>query len=157
MTKDENYPKPEHYGDATVPAFGYELIRNELLPELLGKEAASILYWSGRKIARLYPMTSEEEVAAFFNQAGWGNLSLTDRGKNKLVFECQSALIESRIKDHPGTVLFTMEAGFLAQQIEMIHGYIAETYSDIRTGHHKKVIFNVKWDSRDIVESTPKD
>ncbi|MFT8363020.1 MAG: YslB family protein [Sporolactobacillus sp.] len=153
MIKNDTLPKPEHFGENTVPAFGYELIRNVLLPELLGKEEASILYWSGRKIAHLYPQASEEALTDFFQKAGWGNLSLTERGKNKIIFELNSPLVDARIKDHPATVLFTMEAGFLAEQVQTIHGYIAETYSDIRTGHHKKVIFTVKWDSRDAVDA----
>lgn len=153
MTKNETILKSEHFGEAEVPAFGYELIRTVLLPELLGKEQASILYWSGRKIARLYPMEKEEDLVVFFQKAGWGELKLTDQGKNKMVFELNSPLVASRIKDHPGSVLFTLEAGFLAEQIQTIRGYMAETYSDIHTGHNKKVIFNVKWDNRDAVET----
>jgi hypothetical protein len=149
MSKKEIIPGPEQFGDASVPAFGYELLRNQLLPELLGKEAASILYWAGRKLARNYPAQSEEDIENFFAHAGWGDLKLIDSGKAKMVFECHSSLIESRIKDHPNTVLFTMESGFLAEQIQKIHGFIAESYTDIRTGRDKKVIFTVEWDAKD--------
>lgn len=152
MTKKETSPQPEQYGDTTVPAFGYELIRNQLIPELLGKETGSILYWAGRKLARLHPLESEEKIAVFFEQAGWGNLELTEKGKSKMVFECHSALIESRIKDNPGSVQFTMEAGFIAEQIQKIHGFVAEAYTEVRTGRVKKVVFLVKWDAKDTVE-----
>lgn len=149
MSKKEMIPGPEQFGDASVPAFGYELLRNQLLPELLGKETASILYWAGRKLARNYPAETEEDIENFFTHAGWGDLKLTESGKTKMVFECHSSLIESRIKDHPNTVQFTMEAGFLAEQIQKIHGFIAETYTDIHTGRNKRVIFSVEWDAKD--------
>ncbi|RYL93829.1 DUF2507 domain-containing protein [Sporolactobacillus sp. THM7-4] len=151
MARGDFYPQPEHYGDASVPAFGYELFRNELLPELLGEECASILYWSGRKIARHYPLDNEAQIMTFFSQAGWGDLELIEKGKNKIIFECHSAIIESRIKDHPGSVIFTLEAGFIAEQIQRILGCIAETYTEVRTGRNKKVVFTVRWDAKDRV------
>lgn len=152
MTRGDIYPQPEHFGDASVPAFGYELIRNELISELLGEEAASILYWSGRKIGRHYPLNSEEQLTEFFAQAGWGTLTLVEKGKNKITFDCRSALIESRIKDYPESVVFTLEAGFIAEQMQRILGFVAETYTEIRTGREKKVIFSVKWDAKDSVD-----
>jgi hypothetical protein len=151
LRKKEIITQPEHFGDAVVPAFGYELIRNFLIPELLGNETASILYWAGRKIARLYPAESEEQLPLFFQQAGWGTLECVAKGPKQIVFDLHSPLVASRIEDHPRTVLFTMEAGFLAQQIQHMYGYMAETYSDIRTGRDKKVKFAVKWDSKDPV------
>lgn len=151
MKRSEVCPQPEQFGDAAVPAFGYELIRSLLIPEILGKESATILYWSGRKIARQYPLDSEDKITKFFEQAGWGNLKLIESGKDKKVYECDSALIESRIKDHPASVLFTMEAGFLAEQIQKINGYVAEAYTDIHTGRRKNVVFTVKWDAKDPV------
>ncbi|RYM06887.1 DUF2507 domain-containing protein [Sporolactobacillus sp. THM7-7] len=155
MTRDNSFPRPEHYGDLSVPAFGYELMRNQLLPELLGEECASILYWAGRKIARQYPLDSEEQIAAFFAQAGWGKLELTEKKKSKISFECHSPLIESRIKDHPRSAVFSLEAGFIAEQMQRQLGCIAETYTEIRTGRNKKVVFLVKWDAKDPVLSNP--
>ncbi|MDD9147873.1 MULTISPECIES: YslB family protein [unclassified Sporolactobacillus] len=152
MTRGDIYPQPEHFGDASVPAFGYELIRNELIPELLGEETASILYWSGRKIARHYPLDNEEQLADFFTQAGWGTLTMLEKGKSKITFDCRSALIESRIKDHPESVSFALEAGFIAEQMQRILGFMAESYTDIRKGREKKALFTVKWDAKDPID-----
>ncbi|MFT8871668.1 MAG: YslB family protein [Sporolactobacillus sp.] len=151
MEKKDNIPKPEQFGEAVIPAFGYELIRSVLLPELLGKETATILYWSGRKLARLYPLTTEQDIPAFFERAGWGRLSMTGRGKRSLEFECESPIIETRIKDHPDHALFTLEAGFIAQQIQQINGCIAEAFSEVRGGRQRKVIFRIEWDPKDAV------
>lgn len=150
MTVDD-YPRPEHYGEATVPAFGYELIRNKLLPELLGEEYASILYWSGRKIARHYPMDNEGQLTDFFEWAGWGELTLAEKSKKKIVFECRSPLIEARIQENPNASSFALEAGFVAEQMQHILGCIAEAMTEIQKGRHKKVIFMVKWDASDPV------
>ncbi|MCO7175979.1 YslB family protein [Sporolactobacillus kofuensis] len=153
MTRNENCPQPEHYGDATVPAFGYELIRNVLIPELLGKETASILYWSGRKLARQYPLNNEQEIITFFERAGWGTLEQVSKSKNTMTFECTSPLVESRIKDYPDSGSFSLEAGFIAEQIQHQNGYVAETYMEMKTGRQKKVIFLIKWDVKDSVST----
>lgn len=149
MTKPDTYPKPEYYGDAQVPAFGYELLRNFLLPELLGEETATILYWSGRKIARHYPAESIDQIVLFFSQAGWGNLELVEKTKSKMVFHCQSEIIQSRIVDNPRTAVFTMESGFLAEQVQRLVGCAAECYVDIKTGRHKRIEFAARWDPKD--------
>jgi hypothetical protein len=152
MTRNATCPQPEHYGDATVPAFGYELIRNLLIPELLGKETASILYWSGRKLARQYPLDNEQQIIDFFNRAGWGNLEQVNKAKNKTIFECSSPLVEARINDFPDSGNFSLESGFIAEQIQHQTGCVAETYMEIKTGRQKKVVFLIKWDAKDPVE-----
>ncbi|MCQ2008612.1 MAG: YslB family protein [Sporolactobacillus sp.] len=151
MTRNNTCPQPEHYGDATVPAFGYELIRNLLIPELLGKETASILYWSGRKIARQYPLDNEQQIIDFFDQAGWGVLEQVNKEKNKMTFECSSPLVESRIKDYSDSSSFALESGFIAEQIQRQTGCVAESYMETKTGRQKKVIFLIKWDVKDPV------
>ncbi|MCO7124779.1 YslB family protein [Sporolactobacillus shoreicorticis] len=151
MTRGKTCPQPEHYGYATVPAFGYELIRNLLIPELLGKETASILYWSGRKIARQYPLDNEQQIIDFFDRAGWGQLKQVAKAKNKLTFECDSPIVESRINDYPDSGSFSLEAGFIAEQIQRQTGCIAESYMETKTGRQKKVIFLIKWDAKDPV------
>ncbi|TCP32137.1 uncharacterized protein DUF2507 [Scopulibacillus darangshiensis] len=148
MTQTIVHPKAEHYGDLQTTAFGYELIRNALIPELLGEESASILYWSGRKIARQYPLDTTDAAVLFFEQAGWGTLELIEKTKNNMIFDLGSDIIQSRIKDNPDAV-FTLEAGFLAEQIQQQTGYIAEVYTEIKTGKEKKVSFTVKWDHKD--------
>ncbi|WP_028982758.1 YslB family protein [Sporolactobacillus terrae] len=153
MTRNETCPQPEHYGDATVPAFGYELIRNLLIPELLNKETAPILYWSGRKLARRYPLENEQQIIDFFTRAGWGHLQQVSQSKNKTTFECSSALVEARIKDFPNTDSFSLESGFIAEQIQHQTGCVTETYMEVKNGRQKKIVFQVKWDAKDHVHN----
>ena len=54
--------------DVSLNAFAYELLREELLPDLIGNDLDGILYWSGRNLARKYPLDTIEEVIQFFEK-----------------------------------------------------------------------------------------
>lgn len=131
-----------------LPLFGYELIREEVLPELLGKEHNIILYWAGKSLARKYPVTSIDDLIIFFKKAGWGELSLVKEKKSEAIFELYSSLFEGK-----NSFSAPLEAGFLAEQIQSIKGFIAETDEESKSGKIKKVIFQVKWDLYDQIES----
>ncbi|HEX7066335.1 MAG TPA: YslB family protein [Bacillales bacterium] len=135
--------------DETIPAFGYELLRNVLIPDLLGKEQATILYWAGKKLARNYPLESTEDIQSFFKQAGWGNLSVDTEGRNKIIFSLTPETSSLKPKEMKETS-FELEAGFLAQQIQMIK----KRYADARDSVRKKkvVSFTVEWDPKDPVD-----
>jgi predicted hydrocarbon binding protein len=134
----------------SVPAFGYNIIREDLLKDLLGKDTHDLLYWSGKRLARKYQLTSMEEIYDFFNEAGFGNLRIKSESKSEIQFELESQLIAERIKIYP-ECSFHLEAGFLAQQIEFQKGLLAEAYEH---PHKKsaKILFTVKWDSKDKIE-----
>ena len=72
--------------ELTVPAFGYELIREDFIEEILGEDAPSILYWVGKHIARKYPLFSFDEIQEFFLNAGWGTWILLAKRKVKSNF-----------------------------------------------------------------------
>lgn len=54
--------------DVSLNAFAYELLREEVLPDLIGKELDDILYWAGRNLARKYPLETIEEVIYFLKK-----------------------------------------------------------------------------------------
>jgi hypothetical protein len=135
--------------EISVPSFGYELIREELLTNILGKDAPEILYWSGKHLARTHLLQNLNEISAFFAEAGWGTLTVKKELRNELLFELTSSLIKKRIDLKPD-VHFKLEAGFLAQQIETQIGMVSEAYEQI----HKKaglVEITVRWDQKDIL------
>lgn len=138
--------------DDIVPAFGYELIREVLLPELLGNDTSEILYWAGKRLARKYPLETFEQIVNFFHEAGWGELEKKNESKNDMEILLSSALIKKRLKEKVNTT-FQLEAGFLAQQIELQKEVITEAFE-----HPKKkagkVQFTVKWDIKDSITST---
>jgi hypothetical protein len=135
--------------EISVPSFGYELIREELLTNILGKDAPEILYWSGKHLARTHLLQDLNEISAFFEEAGWGRLTVKKELRNELLFELTSPLIKKRIDLKPDAH-FKLEAGFLAQQIETQIGMVSEAYEQI----HKKaglVEITVRWDQKDIL------
>lgn len=146
---EENENKTETYtlNKDVIPAFGYELLREELLHDLLGKDAPDILYWAGKRLARKYPLQTEEELFSFFIQAGWGNLTKNLENKKEIEYELTSLIIQNRCKEN-AQATFQLEAGFIAQQIEQKKEVICETFEHPRK-KGGKVIFTVKWDKKD--------
>ncbi|MDZ5470755.1 YslB family protein (plasmid) [Bacillus sp. 31A1R] len=132
---------------ATVSAFGYELIRDVLIPDILGKDTSSILYWAGKSLARKYPLESHDQIIDFFQKAGWGTLIFENELKNELECELTGEYITRRLKENQ-EAHFQLEAGFLAQQIEMQRNVISEAYEHPKK-RSKKVTFTVKWDNKD--------
>ncbi|WP_409289673.1 YslB family protein [Peribacillus sp. SCS-37] len=130
-----------------IPAFGYDLIREFLLNELLGKEASQLLYWGGKQLARKFPLQSVEEIIEFFRNAGWGTLTQTKLSKDESLFELSGSTVERRlsinVKCH-----FQLEAGFLAEQFEIQRKVSTEAIEEPKK-RGAKVSFIVKWDTKD--------
>ena len=149
--KNSTLFEPEQNVDdpRTVSIFGYELIRDVLLTEILGQDTPEILYWAGKRLARKYPLNTLDELIEFFTRASWGTLEVRSESKNELEFVLSSPLMISRVKSKAEN-FFQLEAGFLAQQIELQKEVIAETFEHpSKKGH--KVLFTVKWDRKDEV------
>ncbi|PFH82785.1 YslB family protein [Bacillus sp. AFS088145] len=132
-----------------ISGFGYELIRNDLLNDLLGKEQNDILYWAGKMIARKYPLATFEEIIEFFDQAGWGTLTVEEEKKQEVHLTLSSELITYR-NQQKKNVSYQLEAGFLAMQIQQQIDVIAETYEE-QSKRADKVKFQVKWDLKDPI------
>lgn len=133
----------------TISIFGYELIREILIPEILGKDTPEILYWAGKRLARKFPLSDYDQLVEFFANASWGQLDIKHEGKNELEFELTSPLVVSRVKSKAEN-FFQLEAGFLAQQIELQKEAVAETFEHpIKKSN--KVNFTVKWDKKDQI------
>ncbi|MBB6445648.1 DUF2507 domain-containing protein [Bacillus benzoevorans] len=149
MSKNTAEELKQEAETVTVPAFGYELIREILLPEILGSESAEILYWAGKQLARKFSLQDFSEIADFFEKAGWGQLMIMNEKKSELELELSSLLITQRLQSK-GTYHFQLEAGFIAQQIENQKEVIAEAFEHPRK-RGGKVQFTVKWDKKDPV------
>ncbi|MFB6467931.1 YslB family protein [Cytobacillus sp. Hz8] len=138
------------YNDYHVPAFGYELIREILIPELLGKNTPHLLYWAGKSLARKFPLDTFEQIADFFHQAAWGSLETKNENNNEIEFEFTSELISHQLKQKK-EMSFQLEAGFLAQQYEMQKKVICEAFEHPRK-KGGKVQITIKWDKKDVIE-----
>lgn len=103
----------------------YTLLRDLLLPQLLGAENASILYWAGKDLARQLPLANLAAFPDFFQQFNFGELTLQGQGKHQYRFLLTGHVVTQRQAAF-ATPEFQLETGFLAQQIQQITGAIAE-------------------------------
>lgn len=129
-----------------IPKFGYELIRDHVLSNILGKHEDDILYWAGKDLARKFPMFTMDETSSFFHEAGWGLLTLERLNKDEAFYvltgEDDSLQIEGRC--------FRLEAGFLAQQQQKLSGYLTECFEEKSTKTNS-VQLHVKWDLKEKI------
>ncbi|WP_040286252.1 YslB family protein [Sporosarcina koreensis] len=120
--------------------FGYELLRDHVIPDILGKHEDDILYWAGKEIARKFPVFSVDEVPQFFKEAGWGTLVRVSSGKEEIDYELTDRLESPATED-----AFSLESGFLAEQHQIANGCLTECYGsrDADTG---RIVLQVRWD-----------
>lgn len=124
--------------------FGYDLIRNDVLKDILGKEHDSILYWIGKSLARKYPIETTEQLITFFEKANWGILTLTKEKKQEKTYELTGPWMGKHDER-----CYQLEAGFLAQQAENSLNLISgATY----TVKKDSIIFSVESDRHDRTE-----
>jgi predicted hydrocarbon binding protein len=143
----------EELKDIQAPAFGLELLREVLLPDILGQDHPQMLYWAGKGLARKYPVDSIEELSSFFESAGWGSLTLLHNKKSEMEFELSGELISIRLKKS-NEFTFQLEAGFIAEQLQTMNKHITETYEQVKK-RANKVVFTVKWDLKDVLYDEP--
>lgn len=140
----------ETFRSITQSAFGAELLRHSLLPELLGKNAPSLLYWAGRQLARRYPLRDLEQIAAFFEEAGWGTLMAGEERNDELPIELSGSIIAARFSLY-GSCSFQLEAGFLAEQIEQQKRLVTEAV-ELPAKRAGQARILVKWDRKQPIE-----
>lgn len=131
----------------TVPSFGYEIIRDYLLPSILGKHEKDVLYWAGKDLARKFPCTDIQLIISFFQDAGWGVLTLEKEEKDGYIFHLTNDADLLKVEERS----FRLEAGFIAQQIQALQGCLTECFDEKRE-KQQQVIFTLKWDQKEKVE-----
>ena len=127
---------------------GATLIRDALIPDILGKDN-NILYWAGRRLARLFPLAKDEELPIFFEQANWGKLERVKAKKEQQYFELTGQIVETRQKLNSACE-FLIEAGFLAETIQNKLGFVTEAIIDKKT--HGTVTILVQVDTKDPLD-----
>ncbi|MBE1554476.1 YslB family protein [Sporosarcina limicola] len=126
--------------------FGYEILRDHVLPSILGKHEDDILYWAGKDVARKFPVFKVEELPDFFSEARWGDLSLEQRKKEEAFYT---------MKSYDGTNVQNrscqLEAGFLAEQYQKLNGLLTECFGEVNS-KDGSIHFHVKWDPKTKIE-----
>ncbi|SEA51349.1 Protein of unknown function [Thalassobacillus cyri] len=121
---------------------GYDLLRYYTLPDLLGKEAPFLLYYMGKNLARQSDMTTLDDIIQYFQQFGWGSLSISQEKKKETRFELSGHVLEKRLQNPLLEVDFRMEAGFLAEAVTVINDVNGEGFEEIDEKKYR-VIFTV--------------
>src|SRR5699024_2662950 len=75
-----------------TPGAGYDILRYISLPDLLGKESSTILYFMGKNLARKFEFETLEDIYYFFQQIGWEILSSSRRDEENLSSICSRIL-----------------------------------------------------------------
>ncbi|CAM3820400.1 DUF2507 domain-containing protein [Alkalicoccus chagannorensis] len=130
--------------ESTISSKSYHRLRHELLPLLLGEDEEIILYWGGRALAREQGALGSEELVTFFAESNWGWLEEKKTAKNEKVFTIET---DSDAADRP----YSLEAGFLAQMIEMETECLTEAVYEVKKKKPVKIEVKVKWDRKDAV------
>ncbi|WP_052111165.1 YslB family protein [Pontibacillus yanchengensis] len=115
----------DQYQDIPSSLIGHEVLRTQLLPDLLGKESDTILYIMGKNLARYYPCASLDEIETFFTTMGWDHITLEKEKKNEYHFSLKGELTTKRLTYNP-PYSYKLEAGFLAEQITLLKEKQAE-------------------------------
>mgnify|MGYP001195369226 CR=1 FL=1 len=131
-----------------VSALGASFIRDEVLPAILGGDQLTILYWIGRQLARHNPLSEEQSITTLFAQLNFGRLVQTHAGRKQQRFELNGPAVANRLAAFPDAS-FDFEAGFLAQEIEIITG--AATEGTVDEIHKDHVTFIIQSDPKNIV------
>ncbi|WP_373892996.1 YslB family protein [Virgibacillus sp. CBA3643] len=99
---------------------GYDVLRYIGLPEVLGTQSNTLLYFMGRNLARKLDIKALEDIYYIFDKLGWGNLELIKEKRKELVFHLMADAVVQRLNASFHTE-FRLEAGFLAEAIQMIN------------------------------------
>jgi predicted hydrocarbon binding protein len=126
--------------------FGYEILRDHVLPSLLGNHEDEILYWAGKEVARKFPVFSIEELPVFFQEAGWGPLQLEKTSKEEAFYTMKN---DFGTNDQNRSC--RLEAGFIAEQYQKLNGLLTECYGEVKS-KDGLVHFQVKWDLKTKIQ-----
>lgn len=134
VTKEKKQLSVSQLDDLQSSGAGYEILRYVGLPELLGTESETLLYFIGRNLARKLEITSLDDVYLIFDKLGWGHLELVREQKKELTFHLMADSVAKRIKS-PFPTDFRMEAGFLAEALQCVKEVPCECVEEI----HQKI------------------
>ncbi len=121
---------------AEGPLFGQLMLRDLLLPDLLGKESDAITYWAGRSLARRLPV-SEDDLVALFARVGFGTLALTASKHHQRTYTLSGTTVATRMANFAAPD-FRLEAGFLAQSLQQALGHVVE--ASAAADPHKQLV-----------------
>jgi hypothetical protein len=140
-----------------TPYFGQQMLRDVLIPNLLGPKTSGIMYFAGRDLAPRVPV-SDEQIPDLFSKLGLGTLALTKNKVKLRTYTLSGDIVTNRIKHFPDAD-FQFEAGLLAQLVQQVLGMTTEAASNIDK-HNGSVELTLSIDPNEeqpIVSATRRD
>lgn len=98
---------------------GQDVLRYISLPNVLGHEKDTLLYFVGRTLAREIELETLNDVIYLFKKFRWGNLELVKDKKKEMVFHLMADEVVRRL-EAPFDTDFRMEAGFIAEAVQRL-------------------------------------
>jgi len=126
---------PSLLEDLQTTGSGFDVLRYIGLPELFGGETSTLLYFMGRKLARHFAFNELDDIYNAFERLGWGKLELVKEKRKELVFSLMDDAIVRKLKS-PLPIDFRLEAGFLAEAVNMAFDKSAECMDEINFKIH---------------------
>ncbi|WP_217586901.1 YslB family protein [Lentibacillus saliphilus] len=120
---------------------GYDVLRYISLPDVLGTEAETLLYFMGKNLARKLQAETMHDLFYLFEKMGWGRLDFVKEKRKELIFTLMSDAVVQRLKA-PFEADFRLEAGFLSETLGMIKGRTCECSESVNPKIHQ-VVFTV--------------
>ncbi|WP_461214179.1 DUF2507 domain-containing protein [Lacticaseibacillus sp. GG6-2] len=136
---------------AEGPLFGQLMLRDLLLPDLLGKENEAITYWAGRSLARRLPVV-EADLTTLFARVGFGTLTLAASKRHQRTYTLSGTVVATRMANFKDPD-FRLEAGFLAQSLQQELGCVVEASADADR-HKQSVTLTVILDEKTVQPQT---
>lgn len=143
MLREERVITLSALNDLDKETVGYDVLRYISLPNLLGSESQTLLYYMGKNLARSFEINSIDDVYFVFEKLGWGFLELVKERKNQITFSLMSDPIARRLKSNLAKE-FRLEAGFLSETVHMVYERDCECVEKINKNLHQvqfKVVF----------------
>lgn len=135
MHKEQEKISLSLLNDLNSTGAGYNLLRYISLPDLFGNESPTILYFMGKELARNLDISYENELHQAFEKLGWGQLVLVKDKKKYITFTLTNDAVFHRL-EVVFNVDFRLEAGFIAESIQLINGTECECVETINQKKH---------------------
>lgn len=125
-----------HLEELHTSGAGYDILRYVGLPELLGDERDTILYYMGKTLARKFDIQTMDDIVQLYEKLGWGKLEMVKQKKKSYEFHLLSDSVVLRLKG-PFDADFRLEAGFLAEAVQTVSDVECECVEKINQRIHQ--------------------
>ncbi|GHP12636.1 hypothetical protein YK48G_00610 [Lentilactobacillus fungorum] len=112
--------------DHLADLLGQALIRDDLLPSILGNDSHEISYWAGKRLSRTHRLATYEDIETFFRQFKLGDLTLLKQTASQISWQLDGEIVSERLHLFSDPDFF-LEAGFIAQSCQYILDQQAES------------------------------